>query len=81
MQLCVNVDNILNYTLKQAEREGGKNSHNLKIWKICETGRFRFKLLINYVLYSELIYVTLRRRIEGKPIWTVVKVTETITIY
>lgn len=43
--------------------------------------RFIFKLLINYVLYSVVSYLTVCKTPEAKIEWTAVKVTARIIIY
>lgn len=80
LQICIHVGNVLNATWKQAEREVGSNSDNLRLWKIRKTAHFRFELLVNYVLHFEAVYITACPKIAVKTHWTVEKVTEIVTI-
>lgn len=73
--MCFNVDNILNALQKEEHGEVRGDSNKLKLWNICEISHIRFTWLINPVLHSEDIYLTLYTKLEAISDTTVVEVT------
>lgn len=75
LQLCINVGSVLKATREQSEPQVGENSDELEQWNIYKTARFKYKLLINYILQSEVICLVVCTRIQSKSEWNIVKVT------
>lgn len=65
---------------ESSRREVEEDSDKLKRRDLYMTARFRYKVLTNYVLQSEAIYVSVCTRIEAKSDWNVVKVSARISI-
>lgn len=59
MQQCFKENDVLNSTLEQAKREIGRKLDMFSLCKICKTACFSFKMLILYVLHSEVFYIDL----------------------
>lgn len=62
---------MLDYKNKQ---EKLRKFRQVEVFKNMQDSVFRFKLYINYMLHSEMIYLAICLRMESKMDWTVVNV-------
>lgn len=66
--------------MKTGRKKSKRNSDKMKQRNVYKIARFQLKVLINYVLHSEVLYVTVCTRVETETDWTVVKGQQRCTV-